>query len=170
MESPIKFQSAKIFNGQDGSCDTPVRKYHQQAVIINLSDIDSITITEPDYVTPTCSYKVVFALKTGLKGFKFQGPEAGSNYFGSFDKSRNDLGYPQYKHNAQILVSGITEAAKCAIAGLDKGSFIVALQLKDGTVEIYGAINGLTTGDYTYDVQGGGGGTPILLTSLEDAP
>ena len=40
----------------------------------------------------------------------------------------------------------------------------------DDTVEVYGIENGLTTGDYTYDVQEGGGGTPVILSSLEDAP
>ena len=38
---------------------------------------------------------------------------------------------------------------------IDKGSFVVALQAKDGTVEIYGMVNGLTTGDYEYNIQGG---------------
>lgn len=163
---------AKLFNTFDASCEAPARKYYQQAVLINKSDIETITISKPDYQTPTCAYSVEFALKSGTTGYMIQGPEAGSNFLGSFDKSRSDLGYPQYIHNAQILMAGVNEEAKCILDSLDKGSFVVALQLKDEneTVEIYGITKGLTTGDYTYDIQGGGGGTAILLSSLEDAP
>jgi len=171
----IQSLCAQLFAGFDGSCEAPARKYFQQAVLINKADIETYTITKPDYDTPTCNYKVTFTLADGKTGYKFIGPEAGSNYFGSYDKSRNDLGYAQYIHNVQILVSGVDEASKCILDSLDKGSFVVALQLKDpnvptGRVEIYGLINGLTTGDYTYNIQEGGGGTPILLSSLEDAP
>lgn len=161
---------AKIVNGLDLSCTPPTRKYYQQAVIINKGDIASYTITPPDAEAESCDYKVVFELEEGATGYRITGPEAGSSIFGSFDKSRSDLGFPQYVHNVQILMAGISEAVKCLLDGLDKGSFVVALQLKDGTVEIYGIENGITTGDYTYDIQGGGGGTPILLSSLEDAP
>lgn len=162
---------ALLANGYDGSCITPVRKFYQQAVLINKSDIAvGYTITLPDPETGACEYKVSFALKEGKTGYPIIGAEAGSSFYGSFDKSRSDLGYPQYIHNVGILITGVTEAAKCILAALDKGSFVVALQLKDGTVEIYGFTNGLTTGDYSYNVQEGGGGSPIILSSLEDAP
>ena len=161
---------AKLIGGLDLSCVAPTRKYYQQAVLINKSDIDNYDISLPDPTTGACDYNVTFDLKAGTSGYHFIGPEAGSNYFGSVDKSRSDIGFAQYIHNAQILVTGVDEAVKCILAALDKGSFIVALQLKDGTVEIYGMVNGLTTGDYTYNIQEGGGGTPILLSSLEDAP
>lgn len=161
---------AKLFNSYDGSCIAPARKYYQQAVLINKTDIDTSTITLPDPETETCDYSVTFALKAGKTGYPIIGAEAGSSFYGSFDKSRSDLGYPQYIHNAGLLITGVTEEAKCILDSLDKGSFVVALQLKDGTVEIYGFVNGLTTGDYSYNVQDGGGGTQIILSSLEDAP
>ena len=161
---------AKLIAGLDVSCEAPTRKYFQQAVIINKSDIETVTINKPDPVTGDCAYTVEFVLKTETTGFRFIGPEAGSSFFGSFDKSRNDLGYAQYIHAPQILVTGVDEATKCILDALDKGSFVVAMQLKDGTVEIYGMVNGLTTGDYTYNIQEGGGGTPVILSSLEDAP
>ena len=161
---------AKIFNGLDVSCDAPVRKYYQQAVIINKSDIDSYTISLPDAETETCDYNVTFALKAGATGYRILGAEAGSSFYGSVDKSRSDLGYAQYIHNAGILIAGVSEEVKCILDGLDKGSFVVALQLKNGTVEIYGIVNGLTSGDYSYNIQEGGVGTAILLSSLEDAP
>ena len=69
-----------------------------------------------------------------------------------------------------MLAGGVSEAVKCILDSIDKGSFVAAFQLGDGTVEILGIENGLTTGDYTYDVQGGGGGTAVVLSSLEDAP
>lgn len=161
---------AKLFAGFDASCDAPVRKYYQQAVLINKSDIETYSITKPDYGTDTCNYKATFSLKVGATGYLFIGPEAGSSFLGSYDKSRSDIGHSQYVHNAQILIAGVDEASKCILDGLDKGSFVAVYQLKDGTVEIYGLVNGLTTGDYSYNIQEGGGGTVILLSSLEDAP
>lgn len=163
---------ALLANGYDGSCIAPARKYYQQAVLINKTDIDpaSVTYTLPDTETGACSYTVAFDLKAGKTGYRITGAEAGNSFFGSFDKSRTDAGYTQYIHNVQIFVGGLTEASKCILAALDKGSFVVALQLTDGTVEIYGMGSGLSTGDYTFNIVEGGGGSVILLSSLEDAP
>jgi hypothetical protein len=165
----IQSLCAKIFNGLDVGCAKPVSKYYQQAVIINKSDIDNYTITLPDVEGEICDYNVTFNLKPGTTGYRIIGAEAGSSFFGSVSKTRNDLGYAQYIHNVSILVAGISEEIKCILDGLDKGSFVVALQAKDGTVEIYGMVYGLTTGDYEYNIQEGGGGTAIVLSSLEDA-
>lgn len=161
---------ALLVGGHDITCVAPVRKYYQQAAIINKSHIEEYTVTKPDEDSTECNYKVAFTLKTGTTGFLFRGPEAGSNYFGSFDKSRSDLGFAQYKHNVQVLITGVSEEVKCILDSFDKGSYVVALQLKDGTVEIYGLVNGLTTGDYTYNIQEGGGGTPIMLSSDDNSP
>lgn len=159
-------------NGQDASCVAPARRFYQQAVVINLADIDQTTvvITTPTAEAPDCAYNVEFSLKEGKTGFRFVGSEAGSTYKGYFDKTTSDLGYPQYKHNGQILVVGSTEESKCVLDSLSKGKYAIAYQFTDGTVEIYGFQNGLTTGDFTYDVQEGGGGTPIVLSSLDTAP
>lgn len=166
----IQSLCAKLVNGADYSCDAPVRKYYQQAVIINKSDIADYTLALPDAETGDCEYTVTFELNAGTTGYRILGAEAGSSFYGSFDKSRSDLGYAQYIHNVGILVAGISEDVKCLLNSLDKGSFVVAMQLKDGTVEIFGMVNGLTTGDYSYNIQEGGGGTQIILSSLEDAP
>lgn len=159
-------------NGQDASCIAPARRFYQQAVIINKSHIDpeSVVLSVPTAEAPDCLYNVQFSLKEGKTGLRFTGPESGSSYKGYFDKSLSDLGFVQYIHNAQILVVGSTEEAKCILDSLSKGKYVVAYQFTDGTVEIYGFENGLTTGDFTYDVQEGGGGTAIVLSSLETAP
>jgi|SRR5690606_30723926 len=161
---------AKLFNDLDISCIAPARKFWQQAVLINKSDIDEYTVTLPNAETEECNYKVAFTLKAGTTGYRILGPEVGSSFYGSYDKSRSDIGFAQYIHNVGFLIAGETEASKCILDSLDKGSFVVALQLKDGTVLIYGIVNGLTTGDYSYNIQEGGGGTQIILSSLEDAP
>lgn len=159
-------------NGQDASCVAPARRFYQQAVIINKSDIDpeSVVLSVPTAEAPDCLYNVQFSLKEGKTGLRFTGPESGSSYKGYFDKSLSDLGFAQYIHNAQILVVGSTEEAKCILDSLSKGKYVVVYQFTDGTVEVYGFENGLTTGDFTYDVQEGGGGTAIVLSSLETAP
>lgn len=163
---------AKLKNGQDASCAAPVRRYYQQTVVINKDDIDpdSIVISVPTSLAPDCAYTVEFSLKDGTTGYKFIGSENGSTYKGYFDKTLSDLGYAQYTHNAQLLVVGADEATKCILDSLGKGNYVVAYQFADGTVEIYGLEYGLTAGDYTYDVQEGGGGTPIILSSRETAP
>lgn len=165
---------AKLLVGQDSACQVLKRRYFQQAVVINRSDIDptSVTIEKTDYeaVTPECKYNVAFSLKEGKTGYKFIGPANGSNFFGSTAKATSTLGFPQYIHNGNILLVGATESAKCILESLDKGSFVVAYQFTDGTVEIYGFEFGLATGDYTYDIQGGGGGSAIVLSSNENAP
>ena len=58
---------------------------------------------------------------------------------------------------------------KSLLDKLDRGSFVVACQAKDGTVEIYGLENGLTNADYTYDIQGGNGGSALVLQSMENS-
>lgn len=159
-------------NGQDASCVAPVRRFYQQVVLINRNDIDPTTVvlSVPDADSLTCEYNVQFALKTGKTGFRFTGSEAGSTYKGYFDKSVSDLGYVQYKHNAQFLVIGSTEESKCILDSLGKGKFVAVYEFTDGTVEVYGFQNGLSAGDYTFDVQEGGGGTPVVLSSMDLAP
>jgi hypothetical protein len=159
-------------NGQDASCVAPARRFYQQAVIINKSDIDTTTVVlaVPNAESVECEYSVQFSLKEGKTGLRFTGPESGSSYKGYFDKTLSDLGFTQYKHNAQILIVGSTEEAKCILDSLSKGKYVVVYQFTDGTVEVYGFENGLTTGDFTYDVQEGGGGTAVILSSLDTAP
>src|SRR6187431_3381735 len=102
-------------NGQDASCNPPVRRYYQQAVLINKSDIETYTINKPTEEDPTCKYSVEFSLKPGTTGYRFTGPETGSSYKGYFDKSTSDLGFTQYKHNAQILITSSDEESKCIL-------------------------------------------------------
>jgi len=163
---------ASLITGQNAVCSPPNRRYYQQAVLLKKDEILNYAVERTDFsqANPTCKYAVKFKLKPGKKGFLFSGSENGSSYFGTFDKSVSDLGFVQYKHNVNILVIGATEEAKCILEALDKGRFVVALQFTDGTIEIYGIENGLSTGDYTYDVQGGGGGSVIVLSSSENTP
>lgn len=160
----------KLLNDLDFSCVKPVSKYYQQAVFFSLFDVDTKTISLPDAEDETCAYSVEFSLKAGTTGYRVTGAEAGSSFYGSASKTRGDLGYAQYIHNVGILIAGLSEQAKCFLDSLDRGMYGVALQAKDGTVEIFGIQNGLTTGDYEYNITEGGGGTQIILSSLEDSP
>jgi len=165
---------ASLKAGQDVSClASPSRRYYQQAVIINKSDIDPATVvkTLPTAVSSVCNYNVAFALKDGATGYAFKGSENGSTYVGYFDKATNELtGNPDYTHHAQLLVMGVAEATKCILNSLDRGSYVVAYQFYDNTIEIYGFDSGLTTEDYTYNAQEGGGGQAIILSSREISP
>lgn len=165
---------AKLLADQNFACEPPVRKYVQQLVVINKSDIDPasivVTKTDPEATPSVCAYNVQFSLFEGRKGAFFQLPENGTSVFGTFDKSNSDLGYVQYIHNVNVFVAGAGEETKCILEALDKGSYVVALQLVDGTVEIYGLRNGLSTADYTYDLQTNGGGSAIILSTNENVP
>jgi hypothetical protein len=161
---------AILKNGQDAACIAPVRRFYQQAVLINKTDIDTTTVVLSIPTDSTCAYNVQFSLKEGKTGLRFTGSESGSTYKGYFDKSISDLGYVQYKHNAQILVVGSTEEAKCILDSIGKGKFVAVYQFTDGSVEVYGWENGLSAGDFTYDVQEGGGGTAIVLSSMDLSP
>lgn len=159
-----------LIAGQDNSClTTTQRKYFQQAVLINRNHIDYTTAVKTLPTAELCSYNVAFSLKEGKTGYRFSANESGSSIKGWFDKSRGDLGNVQYIHQVQLLVMNILEESKCILSGLDLGNFVVALQ-NGQTVEIFGFDNGLSTGDYTYDVAEGGGGALINLASLEDNP
>jgi hypothetical protein len=142
-----------LISGLDTSCSPPVRKYYQQAVVINKSDLDTITTTTTG--VGVCNYTTAFTLKAGKTGYRFISPESGTSVKGLVDKTESALGYPQFVHKAQFLVTGIDETVKCILDSLTRGSFIVALQLTNGTVEVFGIENGLTSADFTYDVQEG---------------
>src|SRR6188768_2377637 len=102
-----------LATGQDASCLTPTRRYYQQAVVINRTDLLDIVESVPTAEDPECKYTVSFVLKEGATGYRFAGSENGSVYKGYFDKSTSDLGQPQYIHNVQMLVVGADEESKC---------------------------------------------------------
>ena len=143
-----------------------VKKYFQEIVIINFNDIDR-TASVINQAGALCDYSVSMVLKAGKRGVMLKLPENGNTIRGSYAKSTSDLGFIQYLQTVQILIAGVTKEIKCILDKLDRGRFVVAAQLADGTVEIYGFENGLTTGDYTFDLVEGGGGAKIPLQSKE---
>lgn len=143
------------------------KKYFQEIVIINFNDIDRTASTVNVGDAEACDYSVEMVLKAGKKGVMFKLPESGGTIKGTTDKSTSDLGFPQYIHNVQILITGVTAAMKCVLDKLDRGSYVIAAQAKDGTVEIYGWENGISTGDYTLDIVEGGGGSVVPLQSRD---
>lgn len=151
----------------DLSCiRTLVKKYFQEIVIINFNDIDR-SASVINQAGALCDYSVSMVLKAGKKGVMLKLPENGNTIRGSYAKSTSDLGFIQYLHTVQILIAGVTKEIKCILDKLDRGRYVVAAQLADGTVEIYGYENGLTTGDYTFDLVEGGGGAKIPLQSKD---
>lgn len=166
----IESACGKLMAGQDNSCLTNItKKYEQQFVLMNRSDIDfaNAVVTLPDGETETCNYNVQFSLKDGATGYRFTSASGGSAIKALFDKSRDDNGNVQYRHQVQTLIMGVVEASKCLLSGFDKGNFVAALQ-NGSTIEIFGFYNGLTSDDYTWDSTEGGGGTLITLSNLED--
>lgn len=163
---------ARLLKDIDASCTAPARRYWQQAVLINKSDIDDSTLGLTDYDTPdpTCSYNVSFTLKCETKGIRITGIETGESFRGWYSKTRDANGYPTYNHQVSLFISGTSEEVKCVLDALSKGTYVVALQTKSGVVEIFGWENGISTGDYDYDIQTNGGGSVITLQSLDVAP
>ena len=158
---------AELTGAVDLSCiRSLVKKYFQEIVIINFNDIDR-TASVVNQAGALCDYSVSMVLKAGKKGVMLKLPENGNTIRGSYAKSTSDLGFIQYLQTVQILIAGVTKEIKCILDKLDRGRYVVAAQLADGTVEIYGYENGLTTGDYTFDLVEGGGGAKIPLQSKD---
>lgn len=161
---------AELTGAIDYSCARNFpKKYFQEAVIINLNDIDKEASVVGNMTGATCDYTVQLVLKSAKKGIQVKLPETGNAIKGFTGKSKTDNGFVQYLHQAQFLMLGASTEAKCQMDKLDHGRFAVALQLTDGTVEIYGYENGLSTADYTFDIAEGGGGSLIILQSDETA-
>lgn len=161
----------KIRSGIDMACTAYPRRYFQQAVLVNRSDIEEKAILT-SYVNIDdeyhCRHRVLFKLFDGLSGFRFKLGENASSIYGTAEKSIEN-GIPQYAHSVNIAVLGVSEASKCVLGQMDYSDYFVALQLYDGTVEIFGFEYGLTTEDYTYDPQNSGGGAVLKLASFEDS-
>ena len=145
------------------------KKYFQEAVIINLNDIDRAQSVIGNLAGPTCDYTVQMVLQSLKKGIQVKLPETGNAIKGFTGKSKTDNGFVQYLHQVQFLMLGASAEAKCQLDKLDHGRYAVALQLTDGTIEIYGWENGLSTADYTYDIAEGSGGSLIVLQSDDTA-
>ena len=157
-----------LINGQNFSCASPNSRFYQQVVLINFSDFATKTINT-DSTGETCNHNIQFTLKAGKKGVRFSFSENGSVVSGTYDKSSNDQGYPQFAHTVNMALAGADEATKCAIESMTRGRFVVALQMGE-IVEVYGAQNGLSAGDFTADPQGNSGFIPLTLTSNENSP
>ena len=161
---------SELQDGYDLSCSRNlVKKYFQEAVIINLSDIDRTNSTINPPTALACEYNLELLLLESKTGVQFKLPESGSSIKGFVGKSKTDNGFVQYLHQVQIFVAGNSAETKCILDKLDHGRYAIALQTTDGTVEVYGYQNGISTGDYTYDLVDGGGGALITLQSDEDA-
>jgi len=156
---------SELTSGFDLSCVRNVSKsYYQQAVIINFNDIDQTASIDP-VLTPTCTNEVTMILKSAKKGWAFILPDNGNSIKGYFEKTTTDKGIVEYLHKIDILI----DEAGCKLDSLDHGRFVVALQRRDGVVEIYGWFNGLVTSDYTFDRVEGGGLPLITLNSTENS-
>ena len=146
------------------------KKYFQEVVLINYNDIDRTASVLGDFDGVTCDYTVQMVLKEGKKGVMFKIPETSGSIFGTTAKSTVEVtGLPQYLHLVQILAMGISSEIKCLLDKLGRGKYIVAAQLADGTVEIYGWENGVSAGDYTIDLAAGGGASVVPLQSKDTA-
>lgn len=161
---------AELTGAINYSCNrNQAKKYFQEAVIINLNDIDKTASVIGNIGSGACDYTVQMVLKSLKKGIQVKLPETGNAIKGFTAKSKDTYGTPQYLHQAQFLMLGASAEAKCQMDKLDHGRYAVALQLTDGTIEIYGWENGLSTADYTYDIVEGGGGSLIVLQSDDTA-
>lgn len=161
----------KLRNGLELSCGGVVKNYYQQVVLINREDVlnkQILTSTVSIEDVYECRYKVIFNLKPSLSGFRFSSSENGSTIFGVVEKLVVN-GIPQYLHSVTINVLGVNELVKCTLQQLDYADYFCALQLYDGTVEIYGFEFGMTTENYTFDPQNSDGGAIIKLKSSNEA-
>lgn len=143
------------------------KSWYQEAVFINFNDIDRTASQLSTNNGTNCAHSVQMVLKPGKKGTRLRLPDGGSTIKGFYDKSTTDNGDVEYLHKAQGLIKGADEETMCIIDKLDHGLYVIALQTKADTVFIYGWENGLSTGDYTWDITAGGGGTVLPFQNKE---
>lgn len=156
----------QLNRGQDLSCPNLAKKYFQQAIVINRQDIENYQV---QIDSTKNEFYVSFNLKKGKTGYLFRGKEAGSSFFGSADKSTTEQGMIQYLHKTNLILQTADVEGKLSQHELDNGSFLVALQLTNNTVEIYGMEFGMSTADYTLDLQANGGVNTVVLQSFENS-
>lgn len=156
----------QILRGQDITCQAFGRKYFQQLVLVNRGDVSEVA-----YDVGPNNHAIAFNLVEDATGYRYRGNENVSNYSASFSKSEQ-RGQPLYTHSVSMPVLGVSVETKLILKELDLADYFAAIQFIDGTVEIYGFENGLTTGDYDYSAQNGLGGIVLSLSSRypEDDP
>ena len=154
-----------LYSGQDSSCQIYARKYYQQVVLVNKSDVLSHEIS-----STSTKNRIRFILGEGKKGVLFRGNETGVNFQASFEMKREN-NIPQYTHIVQLPIFGANEDTKIVLKNLDNSQYFAAIQFMDGSVEVYGFENGLITDDYEYTVAENGGSVINLIShesGLED--
>ena len=62
----------KIYKGQDSSCEVQQKGHEQEIVVMNYSDLD--TLSRRECTDEDSKYRVKFTLKQGASGVKFIGP------------------------------------------------------------------------------------------------
>jgi len=149
-------------------------------VLVNKADVRDFVITSTisasEVINPGFSdyqHRIRFSLFPSKTGYLFRGQQNGNSFSATFSKEIDD-NIPQYIHTVQLPIFGANEGIKVLLKTLDLAKYFAAIQYMDGTVEIYGFENGLTTDDYDFDLQGNSGGSVISLISpesgMEDEP
>lgn len=160
----------KLTGGSDFSCSPPTgTKHYQQAVVMNYDDVDFTTLVAPwtDLGDGLCGKVTAFSLKEGTTGNRFSISERGTAINGYVSLVTNEQGYATYTHNVTMVVSAENANDICQIDALAKGKFVVALQLNNGEVELFGLQKGLFLADGDIDIQSNGGLATITLSSLD---
>lgn len=151
-----------LIKGFDIGCEALFRKYYQNVILINKSDVFQTAIS-----TTTEQHRIQFNLLPGKTGYLFTGNENVGLLNAKFSK-KEEKGVPYYNHSVDIVIAGTSENVKTILKQIDNSRFFAAIQFKNGDVEIYGFENGLGSGDYEYSAQSSLGGAVINLSSKYD--
>lgn len=161
----------RLINGQNSACDSYVRKYYQQVVLINKDDVADFVIQVPkansSEVINICRYRVYFKLKDGKSGVRYTSNENSNVVTGSFSRTLKE-NIPQYKHSVNIPIFGVQEATKCILNQLDLANYFAVLQTYDNLIEVFGFDNGLILDNFDFNIQNSGGNI-LTLTSNDDS-
>ena len=160
----------RLVNGQNSACGSYVRKYYQQAVLINKKDVEEYLILLPIFdglPSKFCRYRLSFKLFENRRGIRFTAAETGNIINGSFSRSLKE-NIPQYRHLVQLPLFGVSQEAKCILHQLDYSEYFAVLQTYDNQIEVFGFENGLEPEDYEFNIQNSGGNI-MALSSIPDA-
>lgn len=152
----------ELHKDHDLRCKSFAKKYYQQIVLVNKSDVEYQLILADEN-----THKISFTLKDGATGYLYAGNENGSTYKGSFSRIESQ-GITEYAHQVQVPVMGVDEEAKLVLKQLEGKGYFAATQYMDGTIEIWGWEYGLKPNNYTFDAQSTGGSVIPLIGKYDE--
>lgn len=152
----------QLKKGIPAPCETPVGGLQTKLVQVRKDDIASVV---RDATNPK---RVSVSLKTGKKGFLFEGMGESNNARAKFAKTK--YGSPTYAHEVDLVAFSSTAEDYAVAEDLAKDTTVSFVRDNNGNVLVYGLNAGLTASKNDTDTANAdtGGAPEITLSSTKE--